>query len=200
MAGEMSGIEQVLRMLVAAYPHASISADTVKVYALMLGDVDEALLKAAAVAHIGGCKYFPTVAELRQAMDAEVRQRDQVLLAESHNQRALLAAGSGLQKRRQSLLEAAYAGDLDVAEWMSLIADYEAVGKEFGAVALRHKLEVLRGADVFDSERPETAVANGGYAIDTHTTSGSGGGVASMPNPSGANHPMRMLAEGVAYG
>lgn len=45
-------------------------AATFRMYAMMLSDFERPMLEAAVKQHIAGCKWFPTVAELRQGVDA----------------------------------------------------------------------------------------------------------------------------------
>jgi len=66
----MANAETIRRCLVilgAAYPRFPVPAETASVYAQLLADVDDALLVAAVKHHAATSKWFPTVAELREA-------------------------------------------------------------------------------------------------------------------------------------
>lgn len=66
-------IDRVIEMLSIAYPSQNLRADkdalkeTVRLYRLTLRDIDGDLLRAATLQHITNAKWFPTVAELREA-------------------------------------------------------------------------------------------------------------------------------------
>lgn len=60
-------IKQVMIILSAAYPRFTVTADTGRVYADLLADIDDDLLIAATKQHATSSKWFPSVAELRQA-------------------------------------------------------------------------------------------------------------------------------------
>lgn len=57
----------VVAALVDAYPRVPIEARTVKVYCAALADIPVAELRAAAMKLIGSSRFFPTVAEIREA-------------------------------------------------------------------------------------------------------------------------------------
>lgn len=59
-------VAEVLALLQAAYPSARISRGTLEVYATFLADLGHAAGLAAARKHVASCKFFPTVAELRE--------------------------------------------------------------------------------------------------------------------------------------
>lgn len=58
-------IAQVLAALLAAYPHAKVREETVEIYCRALADIPPEVLDAAAMACLATCKFFPTIAELR---------------------------------------------------------------------------------------------------------------------------------------
>ena len=60
-------IKQVMIILAAAYPRFTATADTGRVYAELLRDIPDDLLIAATKQHATSSKWFPSVAELRQA-------------------------------------------------------------------------------------------------------------------------------------
>ena len=64
---ERGTIKQVMIILSAAYPRFEITADTGRVYADLLGDLPDDLLIAATKQHATTSKWFPSVAELREA-------------------------------------------------------------------------------------------------------------------------------------
>ena len=58
-------IAGVLGVLSATYPTFELREQTVEVYCQLLADVPLEALRAAAKQHIAGCRFFPTVSELR---------------------------------------------------------------------------------------------------------------------------------------
>ncbi len=69
------GVLKVLATIGAAYPHHNVTRDTVALYADLLADIDPAVLRLAALKHIAGSKWYPTVAELRSAATDLTRPR-----------------------------------------------------------------------------------------------------------------------------
>ena len=66
----MAGRETITKMMVvlsAAYPRHEVTADTGRVYAELLHDIPDDVLLAAAKQHATTSKWFPSVAELREA-------------------------------------------------------------------------------------------------------------------------------------
>jgi len=66
----MAGRETISRMMVvlsAAYPRHEVTADTGRVYAELLHDIPDDVLLAAAKQNATTSKWFPSVAELREA-------------------------------------------------------------------------------------------------------------------------------------
>lgn len=55
-------------MLFAAYPKFEVPKETIQLYQQFMLDLDADLAKAAVVRHIATSKYFPTIAELRDAV------------------------------------------------------------------------------------------------------------------------------------
>ena len=64
---EEKTIMEIIDVLIAAYPRNNISKRTIPVYVQMLSDLPVNVLAMATKYHITTCKYFPTIAELRQA-------------------------------------------------------------------------------------------------------------------------------------
>lgn len=60
-------IHKALTLLAAAYPRFDLPEATIKVYQRLLADLDFDLLKAATLQCATLCKFFPTVAEIRDA-------------------------------------------------------------------------------------------------------------------------------------
>lgn len=60
-------VTDVIAALVDAYPRAGIEARTVRVYCMALADIPVAELRAAAMKLIGSSRFFPSVAEIREA-------------------------------------------------------------------------------------------------------------------------------------
>jgi hypothetical protein len=72
---------QCMIMLQAAYPRMQFGEESLKVYELALADIEPPLLRTAVLRHISTSKWFPTIAELRQAATAIVLQTDGQLSA-----------------------------------------------------------------------------------------------------------------------
>ncbi len=66
MASETE-ILKIMAILTAAYPNSGANDGTIPLYARLLSDIPGELLQQAAFAHIATSKFFPTIAELRQA-------------------------------------------------------------------------------------------------------------------------------------
>lgn len=110
----MAGHETITRMIVilsAAYPRFEVTADTGRVYAELLGDLSDDLLLAAARHHAATSKWFPSVAELREAtMDlasraagirtAEEAWKQVMLAVQRHGWYGEMAPGGGWQVPR----------------------------------------------------------------------------------------------------
>lgn len=60
-------VTDVIAALVDAYPRAGIETRTVRVYCMALADIPVGELRAAALKLMGTCKFFPSIAELREA-------------------------------------------------------------------------------------------------------------------------------------
>jgi hypothetical protein len=58
----------IMGVLHAAYPNFIFQPDTIKVYCMMLSDLDPDLLEQAAKAHLTTNKWFPAISELRSAV------------------------------------------------------------------------------------------------------------------------------------
>jgi hypothetical protein len=58
---------KMFAVLTAAYPSVSVQPPTIEVYFKLLGDVDPSLLERAVLRCIRECKFFPNVAEIRNA-------------------------------------------------------------------------------------------------------------------------------------
>ncbi len=63
--------------LAAAFPSVAISEATIDVYARELSDVPLALLKRSTSQALESCRFFPTVAELREKVDAMMSRTHQ---------------------------------------------------------------------------------------------------------------------------
>lgn len=57
---------EILGMLAASFPRFELTKDTVKVYSMLLADVPEDLLKAAALQCARKCTFFPSVHEIME--------------------------------------------------------------------------------------------------------------------------------------
>jgi len=60
-------IHEIFLMLSTAYPKNELNQTTIELYAKLLADLDDELLKAATLDHISKSQWFPTIAELRGA-------------------------------------------------------------------------------------------------------------------------------------
>lgn len=60
-------ITEVLAVLVSAYPNVKLAPATVSVYERILSEIPVEALEAATLQHIASSRFFPTVAELREA-------------------------------------------------------------------------------------------------------------------------------------
>jgi len=63
---------QILALLKGAYPRQPINAATVKVYSLMLSDLDFDQARKAVLKHVATVKFFPSIAEIREQVVLEV--------------------------------------------------------------------------------------------------------------------------------
>ena len=60
-------VAEICGVLAAAYPRFTLRKETIEVYARCLADLPDAVLEAAAKDCIARSRFFPTVAELREA-------------------------------------------------------------------------------------------------------------------------------------
>jgi hypothetical protein len=67
---------QGMIMLQAAYPRMEFGEESLRVYEMVLADIAPPLLRTAVLRHISTSKWFPTIAELRQAAAEIVLQTD----------------------------------------------------------------------------------------------------------------------------
>ena len=65
---------EAMGVLTAAFPNAPVGRETVLVYAEMLNDIPEALLRNAIRHCLNNSKFFPAIAEIRQAADSIRRE------------------------------------------------------------------------------------------------------------------------------
>jgi hypothetical protein len=63
--------------MAAAFPSVLISEDTIDVFARELYDVPLVLLRRATTQAMESCRFFPTIAELREKIDAMVTRQYQ---------------------------------------------------------------------------------------------------------------------------
>jgi hypothetical protein len=61
-----SDIGKAIRILIAGYPYFTPSPDTIRVYTIMLQDLDPDILVEVIKLHLATNKFFPSVAELRE--------------------------------------------------------------------------------------------------------------------------------------
>ena len=60
-------MRDIVRLIRGAYPDKGLTPETVEVYTRCLSDLPFEIAQAAVVSHIAQNKWFPTIAELRQA-------------------------------------------------------------------------------------------------------------------------------------
>src|SRR5689334_3695070 len=60
-------VTKALTVLAAAYPRFDLPEATIKIYQRLLADLEFDILKAATLQCATMCKFFPTVAEIREA-------------------------------------------------------------------------------------------------------------------------------------
>lgn len=58
---------KIVMVMAAFYPAVKLRDETIDGYCMMLADVDRDILQAAVKKCISDCKWFPTIAEIRQA-------------------------------------------------------------------------------------------------------------------------------------
>lgn len=80
MEDDMTTLDCLI-MLQSAYPRMQFGAESVMIYELALADTGPSLLRAAVLKHISTSKWFPTIAELRQAATEIVLQTEGQLSA-----------------------------------------------------------------------------------------------------------------------
>ena len=74
-------IMQCLILLKSAYPKMDFGPDSVAVYVETLKDIEPELLQAAVLKHVSISKWFPTIAELRQAVTELILEAEGQLTA-----------------------------------------------------------------------------------------------------------------------
>ncbi len=130
-----------LQYLVGAYPAAQTNTMTYLAYETAFAEIDPALMLAAvqAVARRHKFATFPTIAEIDQAVRELSEQVDALTVAPAQLLMTLAA-------ERQTLLEQAYAGEIDPAAWGSLTSRYKAAGMEINAAWMQRKLTQFEAA------------------------------------------------------
>lgn len=71
-----SDAAEIVLLLVKAYPHVRCDEQTASIYELSLSELDAATCKAAVQRLITTSKFFPAIAEIREACTAQVHGRD----------------------------------------------------------------------------------------------------------------------------
>lgn len=88
---------EILVLLAAAYPRFQLVPETIETYAVLLQDLDQEELKAAAMDVATRKDFFPSVHEIRQAVVNIRKQANQVPSA-YQAWSEVLAAGTGVKK------------------------------------------------------------------------------------------------------
>jgi len=63
----MQSFSEIMAVLATSYPNFKLTAETIRVYKLLLSDIPVEYLQAGALKHATENKWFPSVAELRSA-------------------------------------------------------------------------------------------------------------------------------------
>ena len=67
--------DDILNLLLGSYKtSANVTVDTIQTYSMMLADIPTPALKVGIVKCIGSCKFFPTIAEIREASQTFVEE------------------------------------------------------------------------------------------------------------------------------
>ena len=64
---DLTSVTRMMGVMAAAYPGFTISAETIRVYGRMLADIPDKLLEGAGMDCMARCRFFPTIAEIREA-------------------------------------------------------------------------------------------------------------------------------------
>lgn len=68
-------VNEVMGVLAAAYPNFQLTTQTIAVYVRILADMPDEVLEAASLDCVSKCRFFPTIAELRDAAYAIATNR-----------------------------------------------------------------------------------------------------------------------------
>lgn len=74
---ELASRARIIGKLAAAYPAVAVTEETIDVYVRELYDVPLTLLQRGTTQALEACHFFPTIAELREKIDAMVTQQYQ---------------------------------------------------------------------------------------------------------------------------
>lgn len=109
-------------VLTAAYPNMKTPAATIEVYHRALADLDAELCEAAILDCVSKCKFFPTVAELREAaarLAVGADTRKPALEAWGDVRRAVDAYGTHGWDSARDILDAQTADAIHALGWQS---------------------------------------------------------------------------------
>lgn len=136
-AGIPAGLPQWLRYLIGAFPGARVLPETFMVYEHQFASIDPALMMQAVKHAVRSHPYatFPTIAECWQAIAAV---QSPIVSLEP-------APAVNLSATRQQLLERAYAGDINPAEWQQLINQLRLARRGEAAQHMARKFMQLGG-------------------------------------------------------
>ena len=137
----IASLPKWLAYLVGAFPKAETNTMTYLAYETAFAEIDPALMLTAVQTVTRRHKFatFPTIAEIDQAVRELSEQVDTLTIAPA---RLLMTLAS----ERQALLDRAYAGDVDRAEWESLTSRYKAAGLEINVAWMQRKLTQFEAA------------------------------------------------------
>ena len=143
-ADPLARLPRWLRYLVGAFPAAKVSGATFMVYEDQFSDVDAELMLTAVRQAVKAHKFasFPAIGELRHLVsgleyDTAVANRPSV----------------NLNQMRADLVAAAYAGDIDPAEWSQLYRLFISHKRLAGAFALKRQYARLAGEELTGAGR-----------------------------------------------
>lgn len=138
-----------LRRLVAAYPTAKVTSDTLLVYEQAFIDTSPETMAAAIMTAIKQHRYasLPTVGEIEAIVDP-------IRVAEL--QPTSRRPADQLTTQRHTLLELGYRGQVDPKAWQQLITQLRQAGRDEAANGLAHKFTQFTGGQSCQSNATST--------------------------------------------
>ena len=123
-----------LKQLTHAFPGKEQTRETMELYVEMLADIPGYVLSRAVEEYIAEARWFPKVAELRQAAAKVAGTSSFWELPDTliDNLRGEAVRLENLHFRE---------GILEESEWMALAEQFDAAGREYGAERIRQKIK-----------------------------------------------------------